>query len=102
MADFNSTNPVVVGSTAKASQYARVFNNTLALYEGKMSVAAQAAGDAMYFSSATQVGRVAHAYGILKFSGAGVVSIGPASNLRCDQESAGRTVLPVGADKWAT
>lgn len=102
MADFNNVNPVAVGYTAKASQYTRAFDNTLALYEGKMSVAAQAAGDAMYFSSPTQIGRVAHAYGILKFSGAGVVSIGPASNLRCDQEAAGRSVLPVGADKWAT
>lgn len=102
MADFNSTNPVAVGYTAKASQYKRVFDNTLALYEGKMALPSQAAGDAMYFSSATQIARVAHAYGILKFSGSGTVTIGPASNLRCDQEAAGRCVLPIGADKWAT
>lgn len=99
---FEPTNPVVVGSTAKANQYARVFNNTLANHEGQIAIAGQAEGSIVIAASATQLGVVANAYGVVKADGAGAVTIGPASNLRCDQEAAGRLVAPVGADKWAT
>lgn len=99
---FNSSNPVVVGSTAKANQYARVFNNTLANHEGQIAIAGQAAGAIIIASSAGQLGVVPNAYGVVKCDGAGGVEIGPASNLRCDEEAAGRLVAPVGTDMWAT
>lgn len=101
MAVFNDVNPVVVGATAKANQYARVFNNTLALYEGQMAIAGQSAGAIVVAADSVSLTVVPNAYGVVKADGAGGVTIGPASNLRCDSEAAGRVVLPVGADKWA-
>jgi hypothetical protein len=100
---YNAPPVVTTGQLALASDWnTYIKDNIIELRGGGVAIASQAAGDIVYASSATQLARLANAYGVVKCTGSGGVSIGPASNLRCDQESAGRCVLPVGADKWAS
>lgn len=56
---FNATNPVTVGLATKKDHYDRAFDNTIALREGGVAIASQAALDFIHASSATQLARVA-------------------------------------------
>lgn len=52
---FNASNPVSVGLATKVDHYDRVFNNTVGLYAGEMSIASQVANAILFASSTTQL-----------------------------------------------
>lgn len=54
---YNAVNPVTVGAATKKDHYDRVFDNTVAIYAGAMSIAGQGAGDFVRAASATQLER---------------------------------------------
>lgn len=52
---FNAVNPVSVGLATKKDHYDRVFDNTLELRTGGLSIASQALGAVVVGSTATQL-----------------------------------------------
>jgi hypothetical protein len=61
---WNATNPVTVGAATKKDHYDRAFDNLLELRAGGIAIASQAAGDFLYATSATQMGRKAKGTGL--------------------------------------
>lgn len=108
---YNGTNPVSIGNTAKESQYRRAFENTIALYEGALGIASQAAQDFIYASSATQLARLAAVDGKLpRYTTAGgwAMGYGPATPYAATLANVENTVtettilsFTVPANDWA-